>query len=103
MTSAIREPKAVSQGGVAGAKRTVDVSPGLQRIVNRWSSVMGELVTVSLDPEHPEIVSRVLTTNPASERSTNKTRYAALLPYVVIPKDGGYDEIASRIDAGRNA
>lgn len=101
VTSAIREPKPVSAGGVSGSKRTVDVSPGLQRIVNRWASVMGELVVISLEDGQPP--SRVLSVDPASTRSTNKTRYSALLPYVVIPDGGGYAEIAQRIDAGRSA
>jgi len=94
LTSAIREPKE------AGDKKTVDVSPGLQRIVNRWASVMGELTVVSLDPDNPRVKSRVLVTDPGSARSVNKTRYAALLPYVIEPT---YDKIASVIAADREA
>lgn len=107
LTSAIREPKPVSQGGTSGAKRTVDVSPGLQKIVNRWASVMGELVTVTVNEagelDDGGVPARALSVNPASARSTNKTRYKALLPYVIIPENGGYDQIASRIEAGRAA
>jgi hypothetical protein len=107
LTSAIREPKPVSAGGAVGAKRTVDVSPGLQKIVNRWASVMGELVTIGVnaDGELDDAADpkRVLSVDPASRRSTNKTRYKALLPFVVIPEGGGYDQIVSRIEAGRAA
>ncbi len=105
LTSAIREPKPVSQGGVSGAKRSVDVSPALQKIVNRWASVMGELVTVGVNDagelDDAGTEARVLSVNPASARSTNKTRYKALLPYVIIPEGGGYDQIVTRIEAGR--
>ncbi len=94
VTSAIREPKE------AGEKKTVDVSPGLQRVVNRWASVMGELTVVSLDQDKPRDKSRVLVTDPGSARSVNKTRYAALLPYVVEPT---YDKITSVITADREA
>jgi len=45
----------------------------------------------------------VLSVDPASARSTNKTRYSSLLPYVVIPEGGGYPEIVAAIEAGRNA
>lgn len=94
LTSAIRDPKET------GDKKTVDVSPGLQKIVNRWASVMGELTVVSLDADNPKDKSRVLVTDPGSARSVNKTRYAALLPYVIEPT---YDKIASVIKADREA
>lgn len=98
ITSAIREPKAISQGGAPGAKRNVDVSPKLQKIVERWASIMGELVVIPLKDGDPP--NRVLTVNPASERSVNKTRYSALLPYVIEPT---YAKITDAIDAARVA
>lgn len=79
-------------------KRTVDVAPGMQRIVKRWASVMGELVIAS--PAEGAPPARILTTDPGSARSQNKTRYAALLPYVVEPT---YTEITGRIQAAREA
>jgi hypothetical protein len=59
---------------------------------------MGELVVVSLEDGAPP--NRVLTVNPATERSVNKTRYSALLPYVVEPT---YDKITEAIMARRVA
>lgn len=95
LTSAVRQPDS--------GKRTVDVSPGIQRIVNRWASVMGELV-VSVEPDSDDAEpKRLLNINPASERSVNKTRFKSLLPYVVVPEGGGYNEIMARINASRVA
>jgi hypothetical protein len=33
-----------------GEKRSIDVAPGLKAIVNRWASLLGELVVMRLDP-----------------------------------------------------
>lgn len=86
----------VTSGVRDKGKRSIDISPGLATIVFRWASIMGELVVVSLEEGKPQ--SRVLVTDPGSTRSLNKTRYRALLPYVVEPN---FTDMWSAIEADR--
>lgn len=79
-----------------GQKRTIDVAPGQQTIIYRWSSIMGELVAgVELEEGKPG--QHVLVVDPGSKRSVTKTRYRALLPYVVLPEGDGFQAIWSKI------
>lgn len=63
-------------------KNTVDVSPGLRKIVERWASVLAELLIVDLDDGNGP--QRVLATGPSEGRVT-KSRFSALTPYVIEP------------------
>jgi len=83
----------VLTGGVRqqeGRKRSLNAAPGLLAIVNRWASLMGELVVVRLN-EAGEIdkkngkPTRVLMLDPSSTNRECKTRWSALSPYVEEP------------------
>lgn len=83
LTSAVRQKD--------GQKRTVDAAPGLQPIINRWSSIMGELTIVRFDVDGRPTgdpggkPDRVLAVDPASSVRECKTRFSALLPYIKAP------------------
>ncbi len=65
-------------------KRTLALSPGLSHIVNRWSSLTGDLVKVALEEGKPE--QRVLIIEQSNKRDS-KSRFAKAIgvPYLVEP------------------
>jgi hypothetical protein len=75
LTSGVRESQK------APIRRTPDVSPGARKIVQDWSSVTGELVLLD---EGEDAGKRVLMTAPSGLRES-KSRFRALLPYVLEP------------------
>lgn len=67
-----------------GEKRRLDVAPGLEPIVERWASVLGELVVIDKASGNIPAGSRVLLTAPAGNRVA-KSRFRVLTPYVAEP------------------
>lgn len=76
-----------------GEKRCIDAAPGLKAIVNRWSSLLGELVVLRLDPVTKEksdkgVPTRVLFIDPSSALRECKNRWAVLGGSVIEPNLG---------------
>lgn len=85
LTSAVRVKE--------GEKRCIDVAPGLKTIVHRWSSLLGELSVVRMDPvtktKSPDgVPTRVLFIDPSSTVRECKARWAALGTHVIEPDLG---------------
>ena len=81
MTGGVRQPE--------GKKRSLNAAPGLLQIVDRWTSLMGEVVVVRLGPDgsitKDGTPTRMLMIDPSSKNRECKTRWSALLPYVEEP------------------
>lgn len=82
----------VLTGGVRhqeGRKRSLNAAPGLLQIVDRWTSLMGELVVARIGPNgtitSDGVPTRMLMVDPSSKNRECKTRWSALLPYVEEP------------------
>jgi hypothetical protein len=76
-----------------GEKRCIDVAPGLKTIVNRWSSILGELSVLRLDPttkakSNDGVPTRVMFIDPSSAVRECKGRWAALGGTVIEPNLG---------------
>lgn len=83
-----------------GEKRGIDVAPGLATIINRWASVMGELVVIEAEGKEDQ---RALITKLSSGRVA-KSRFRALLPYVLEPTfDGMWSSIEESYKKGEAA
>jgi hypothetical protein len=79
-----------------GEKRTVDVAPGLQTIVERWSSILGELLVVE-DESKPEVNGkRALIIPPSNNQRRSKNRFFHQLGNYVV--DPGYQTIWGPIE-----
>ncbi len=83
----------------------LNVSPGMDRVVSDFASVIGEIIIVDeVDEEdlaaNPELFEgcRVLFTEECNTRST-KSRFDSLKPFVVLPKEGGFDKLWDLIEA----
>lgn len=82
LTGGVREPE--------GRKRSLNAAPGLLQVVNRWASLIGELVVVRLDSNGDLVQqggtpTRVLMLDPSSKKRECKSRWVALTPYVENP------------------
>jgi hypothetical protein len=82
LTSGVREPE--------GRKRSLNAAPGLTQIINRWASLIGELVVVRLDGDGNLVQqggtpTRVLMLDPSSKKRECKSRWVTLTPYVENP------------------
>lgn len=85
----------------------LNVSPGMDRVVCDFASVIGEIVILDeIDAddkaEYPELYDgcRVMFTEESNARST-KSRFASLKPFVVLPEppESGFDKVWSLIEA----
>ena len=80
-----------------------NVSPGMDKVVCDFASVIGEMLIVDQVDEEDEALGayegcRVLFTDECNSRST-KSRIESLKPFVVIPKENGFDTIWERVQA----
>jgi hypothetical protein len=96
LTSAVRLP----DPDKGRTKRTFDVQPAVEAIVQYWANVYGELVVEELPKEKgsKEMEEhRILWTKASDRARKNKTRWAALRPGITNPS---YDKIVGLIEKG---
>ena len=91
LVGGVREPE--------GKKRSLNAAPGTLAIVDRWSSLIGELTVVRIGTDgnidnQNGAPTRVLMLDPSSRRRECKTRWATLSPYVTEPT---YDKLMAGI------
>lgn len=90
---------------VTNGQTGLNVSPGMDRVVCDFASVIGEAVIVDeVDEEdlaeNPDLFEgcRVLFTEESNSRST-KSRFKSLKPFVVLPESAGFDKLWDLIEA----
>jgi hypothetical protein len=90
---------------VTNGQSGCNVSAGMDKVVCDFASCIGEIVILDeVDPEDLEVYPdlydgcRIVWFEEANSRST-KSRYESLKPFVVLPRDGGFDKIADLIEA----
>lgn len=86
LTSHVREPDPEK----GQTKRVINVQPSVEKIVDEWSSIVGEMLFLRADgdpndPDPKKRPKRVIITQPGLKTRKCKSRYAALLPAIETP------------------